>query len=395
LIRVVEAALKVLMVVESHAKQAGGGPIYWSQLSEHLIQRGHEVMILSGTPADGQFASPNTIGLLPVRTNLRSRSMSTLLSRYMFKRRYVPVVQAFARKWKPDIIHTVLPIAAEAALRSGKDLGVPVVASVLSHVEAQWSRLEKGRIRPRLFRYIESRGLRGSFSRIICLTHRSKQVLAAEGVPPERIAYVPHAVDVTRFHSNGESFFRHQLNLAQEAMVIGYAGALTRDKGFDQLLGAMSRLKSVTDLHLLVAGDISEHQEWKEFCNEAGLTQVHFLGQLDHQHMPAFMMSLDLFVIPSFTETLPTTLLEALATGTPVMATAVGGISEFLRSEWGITLESPESDILVAALEKWQLRRSELQQMGQEGQQYVKKYHNWEHASALTEGVYQSCLETW
>ncbi len=381
------------MVVESHAKQAGGGPMYWSQLSKHLIQRGHEVIILSGTPADGEFASPNTVGLLPVRSNLRSRSVSMLLSRYLFKRRYISLVREFSREWDPDIIHTVPPIASEAALRSGKDLGVPVIASVLSHVEAQWARLESGLGRARLFRFMESRALHGPFSRIICLTHRSEKVLVEEGVPLERIVYVPHAVDVTRFHANVDSMFRQQLNLENDSMVLGYAGALTREKGFAQLLEAMKCLKSVDSLYLLVAGDFSEHREWIDFVEEEGLAGIHFLGQIKHEDMPAFMASLDLFVIPSFSETLPTTLLEALATGTPVMATRVGGITEFLQTDWGITIESPETASLVTTLEHWRVRRAELQQMGKNGQRYVKKHHNWEQTSELTEGVYQSCLK--
>ena len=381
------------MVVESHAKQAGGGPIYWAQLSEGLIQRGHEVVILSGTPEDGEFASPNTVGLLPVQSNLRSRSLSTLLRRFFFRRRFVPGVRAFAREYCPDVIHTVPPIASEAALRAGSELGVPVIASVLSHVEEQWSHLESGPIRARLFRFLESRGHRHPFSRIICLTHRSEQILVGEGVPAERLVYVPHAVDVTRFHPNVEARFRQQLKLPAEAFVIGYAGALTQDKGFDQLLEAMSRLKSVKHLHLLVAGEALTQDKWREVVNEDELRRVHFLGQLDHQNMPAFMASLDLYVIPSVAETLPTTLLEALAAGTPVMATSVGGVAEFLRSQRGITLESPEAEYIAQALDELQTRRLELEQMGKLGRQYVRDHHNWERTSELTEGVYQSCLE--
>ncbi len=377
------------MVVESHAKQAGGGPMYWSQLSAGLIQRGHEVIILSGAPADGQFASPHTVGLLPVRSNLRSRSVSTLMSRYWFRRRYVSVVREFARTWCPDVIHTVPPIASKAALRAGRELDVPVVASVLSHVETQWSQLESGRVRGRVFRYLESRAFREPYSRIICLTHRSEQVLAAEGASSERIVYVPHAVDVTKFHSSVKPHFRQQLKLSKDATVIGYAGALTREKGFEELLGALHQLTSEKDLHLLVAGDFTRHQK----IDKKELAQVHFLGQLNHEDMPAFMTSLDLFVIPSFTETLPTTLLEALASGTPVMASAVGGVPDFLRSDWGIILESPVSQDIVNALNHWQIRRDELRQMGKKGEQYVRDHHNWERTSELTEGVYQLCLE--
>ncbi|MFX1510810.1 MAG: glycosyltransferase family 4 protein [Promethearchaeota archaeon] len=381
------------MVVESHAKQAGGGPMYWSQLSDHLIRRGHEVTILSGIPPEGEFASPNTIGLLPVRSNLRSRSIATLMSRYAFKRQYVSAVCSFASMWQPDIIHTVPPIASEAALHAGNKVGVPVVVSVLSHIEAQWSQVEVGRVRSRLFRYLESRALRKPFTRIICLTHRSEQVLAAEGVLADRIVYVPHAVDITRFHADVASIFRNQLGLSKESFVIGYAGALTQEKGFDQLLGAIHRLSDVRDLHLLVAGEISLHPKWKEFVNQSKLRRVHFLGHLEHNQMPGFMASLDLFIIPSLTETLPTTLLEALATGTPVLASAVGGVSEFLQSEWGVTLETPETSNIVDALEIWRMRRTELQRMGKRGQEYVREHHNWTNTSVLTEGVYQSCLK--
>ncbi len=382
-----------MMVVESHAKQAGGGPMYWAQLSAKLIKRGHEVTILSGTPPDSEFASPNTIGLHPVRSDLRSRSLTTLISRYVFKRYLVPAVQSFAREWRPDIIHTVPPIASEAALRSGVYLKVPVIASVLSHVKAQWWRLESGPVRARLFRFLESRALRRPFSRIICLTHRSEQVLLAEGVPRERIVYVPHAVNVDQFHSDVVPHFRKQLGLSKREFVIGYAGALIRDKGFDQLLSAMSKLNQVKDLHLLVAGDGSLMGEWKDYVRKRELEHVHLLGGLDHSEMPAFMASLDLFVIPSVTETLPTTLLEALATGIPVMATAVGGITEFLQSGWGITLEAPNAECIIQALEEWRTRQKELQQMGQAGQQFVKEHHNWDRTSRLTEGVYQACLK--
>lgn len=381
------------MVVESHAKQAGGGPMYWAQLSEGLIQRGHEVVILSGTPEDGEFASPNTVGLSPVRSNLRSRSLSTLLSRYFFRRRFVPGVRAFAREWRPEVIHTVPPIASEAALHAGFEVGVPVIASILSHVEEQWTHLEPGPVRSRLFRYLESRGHRRPFSRIICLTHRSEQILVEEGVPEERIVYVPHAVDVTRFHSKVEARFRHQLNLSADAFIVGYAGALTRDKGFDRLLEAMNQLKSAKNVHLLVASGAVFQRKWEEFVEETGLRHVHFLGQLEHQDMPHFMASLDLYVIPSLAETLPTTLLEALATGTPVLATGVGGVTEFLQSQGGITLESSEAEYIAQALDEWQFRRSELEQMGKIGQQYVRDHHNWERTSELTEGVYQACLK--
>ncbi|MFX1244864.1 MAG: glycosyltransferase family 4 protein [Promethearchaeota archaeon] len=384
--------MKILMVVEAHVKGAGGGPMYWAQLSEHLVRRGHQVQILSGFKPDSEFVSPNTVGLIPIRGDLRSRSGWTLLSRYWFRKRFVPVVRTFVEQWQPDIIHTVPPIASEAALRAGVALDIPVVASILSHVEAQWSQLEPNWLRAYLFRQLELRAIHRPFRRIICLTRRSQQVLQAEGIPEARIVYVPHAVDTEKFGSKAVARFRTQLALSDETFVIGYAGVLSREKGTFQLFEAMARLANLHNLALLVAGEPLPSRR-RPLALRKAFRNVYFLGRVEHEDMPAFMASLDLFIIPSWTETLPTTLLEALATGVPVMASAVGGIKEFLKNRLGIILPSLRTEDIVQGLNAWMPRREDLEAMGQAGQRYVREHHNWKRTSELTEGVYQACLK--
>ncbi|MDO8056903.1 MAG: glycosyltransferase family 4 protein [Candidatus Hermodarchaeota archaeon] len=384
--------MKILMVVESHVKGAGGGPVYWAHLSDHLIRRGHQVQVISGVVPNTEFASPNTVGVIPVRADLRSRSGLTLVSRYMFRQRFISAVRAFVEEWSPDIIHTVPPVASEAALHAGKMCGIPVLASILSHVEAQWTYLESNRLRARFFQQLESRAIRRPFCRIICLTHHSLRVLQAVGIPEERLVHVPHAVDTQRFSSKASPRFRTQLGLPEDSFVIGYAGSLSREKGTDQLLEAMAQHADDPNLVLLVAGDHSVAARRRIDLGRK-LPKVHFLGRLDHEDMPSFMASIDLFVIPSMTETLPTTLLEALATGVPVMATAVGGIEEFIKDRFGIVLAASQVEEIAKGLDAVLSQRGELAAMGKAGQVYVQQHHNWELASELTEGVYQACLK--
>ena len=366
--------------------------MYWAQLSDHLIRRGHQVQILSGSIPDTEFASPNTVGLVPVRKNLRSRSGMTLLSRYVFRQRFIPAVRAFVEEWRPDIIHTVPPVASDAALGAGFALDIPVVTSILSHIEAQWIHLESNWFRARFFQQLELRAIRRPFSRIICLTHHSRRVLVEAGIPEKRLVYVPHAVDIHRFSSTAVPQFRSQLGLSKNSFVIGYAGSLSREKGTDQLLRAMAQRAADSPLTLLVAGD--QPKTARRMRIRQDVPGVHFLGRLDHEDMPSFMASIDLFVIPSMTETLPTTLLEALATGVPVMATSVGGIEEFVEDRFGIVIPSSHVEDIVQGLNSALTRRDELGRMGQAGQVFVQKHHNWELASELTEGVYQACLKS-
>ncbi len=380
-------------MVESHSQRAGGGPIYWAELSKRLIQRGHKVLILSGIEPGASFASPNTVGCLSVRPDLRRRTPRTLLSRFLFSLRYIPAVRAFAHNWKPDIIHTVPPIASEAAFRAGESVGAPVVASVLSHVEAQWKTLEAHPIRSSLFHWLERRSLRHSFAKIICITQHSRRVLLSDGIAPERVVYVPHAVDTDKFNPNVQPEFREQLRLGSKEFVLGYAGTLTKDKGIEQLIHSLSLLKHHRNLHLVLAGVGEDRLFFEKLTISLGLTNVKFLGRISHNVMPAFMKSLDLFVVPSFTETLPTTVLEALSTGTPVMASAVGGVADFLQNKLGILIHNPNEKVIAVTIEKWIERRSELREMGNLGRSYVLENHSWQKTSIQTEEVYRQCLE--
>lgn len=385
--------MKILMVVESHTKQAGGGPIYWSQLSEWLIRLGHEVTILSGIPQEGEYASPNTIGLIPVQSDLRSRSVSTLIRRYFFQKRLAPAVRAFVQQWQPDIIHSVPPVASDAALRAGNEFNIPVVVSILSHVEAQWSKIERGRFRSWLFRNLESRSIHRSFSKIICLTQRSERVLLNEGLSKELVVYVPHAVDTERFNPQVSPRYRTELGLPSDRLVLGYAGAISQDKGIEPLLRAVTQLSIEQDFHLLIAGAKPSLGKLWNRIKSLRLDNVTFLGTLDHTDMPCFMASLDLYVIPSYTETLPTTLLEALATETPVLATAVGGVKDFMQDRFGIMIAAPQEKLIIQALKDWRNRKPKLKTMGSAGRQFVVEHYNWEKSSKLTEGVYQACLQ--
>jgi glycosyltransferase involved in cell wall biosynthesis len=271
-------------------------------------------------------------------------------------------------------------------------MGVPVVASILSHVEAQWSVLERQRVRTALFRRLEQWAIDRPFSRIICLTQHSRRVLLAEGIPGERLVYVPHAIDTKKFGPGALPTVRAQLRLGRDAFVVGYAGALTRDKGVDQLIRAFARLQHRSQLRLLIAGEGVDRRAFEDLVSALRLSNVIFLGALDYEDMPGFMASLDLYVMPSLTETLPTTVLEALGTGTPVMSTGVGGTAEFLQGGLGILLRDPRAKTIAGAIDQWADRREQLRQMASIGQRRVLLQHSWDKTGPLIEEVYQQCL---
>jgi glycosyltransferase involved in cell wall biosynthesis len=130
----------------------------------------------------------------------------------------------------------------------------------------------------------------------------------------------------------------------ERGSIIGYIGALTPQKGVAQLLLAMSIIKE-PDVNLLIIGDGSLKDQLKAMVKDLSLEgRVLFLGTVPHHHLPHYLNEMKLLVLPSISgEGLPNIILEAMACGTPVLATPVGGICDVIKDyETGFILSSTE-----------------------------------------------------
>lgn len=126
-------------------------------------------------------------------------------------------------------------------------------------------------------------------------------------------------------------------------MVVGYIGAFRKCKGIQLLVDAIPQiLGEMRDLTFLLIGDGNERKIVERRIKRLGIqSRVRMLGKIPHEKLSSYYNQLRLLVIPSFTEGLPATMLEAMACGTPVLATGVGGILDYIHDkETGFLLES-------------------------------------------------------
>jgi sugar transferase (PEP-CTERM/EpsH1 system associated) len=145
-----------------------------------------------------------------------------------------------------------------------------------------------------------------------------------------RLSVITNGIDVERFHPDPEArrAVRAELGVDDEVFLVGTVGRVAVEKDHALLLRAVQPLLG-SKLHLVIAGDGPLLGELRAQVAAAGVeAQVHLLGL--RRDVPAVLNALDLFVLSSRTEGLPLVVPEAMASGLPVIATAVGGLPSVL-----------------------------------------------------------------
>lgn len=187
------------------------------------------------------------------------------------------------------------------------------------------------------------------YNQVVTISEGIRCVLASEGVPLKKIACVPSAVDCEQYTSvTDRDWFNHQFEFEDQDIVIGVIAQLISRKGHRYLLDAMPvLLEKHPAIKVLFFGRGPLQESLQEQINSAELQdKVRLIGFRDD--LDKVLPNLDLLVHPAEMEGLGVSLLQAAASGVPIVASAVGGIPEIVRH--GMTgLLVPPAD--VAALE--------------------------------------------
>ena len=226
-----------------------------------------------------------------------------------------------------------------------------------------------------------------SARRVVAVSRKIADELRGIGVKDERLCVIHNGVDVQEFHPGTGD--RAHFYLPLDRVTFLFAGDIrTPRKGLDTLLTALS---ATPDAHLAVAGAV-ESSPFPALARALGLEdRVHFLGKV--QEMPALMRSVDGFVFPSRYEAMSLVLLEAMASGLPVLTAKTAGGAEVL-GHGGRFLDDPND---TATLASWMrdlatdegLRR----RMGATGREIAER-HSWGRMAAAYLALYDELLST-
>jgi glycosyltransferase involved in cell wall biosynthesis len=243
---------------------------------------------------------------------------------------------------------------------------------------------------------------RGVFGRAGFVTACSEDLArraVALGAAPDRIEVVPYGVDVRRFRPTPETraVIRARIGLDDERPLVVTAGRLVRKKGFEYLIDAMA---AIGGAHLAVAGEGDLAPELRARARAAGTgDRVHFLGNLRQDDVGAWFGAADIVAVPSVRDDsgnvdgLPNTVLEALASGTPVVATSAGGIgSVVVHDATGSIVPERDAAALAAAIRGLLGDPARRARLGAAGRAAVEARFGWNAAAARFESAYDRAL---
>jgi glycosyltransferase involved in cell wall biosynthesis len=165
---------------------------------------------------------------------------------------------------------------------------------------------------------------------------------------------IPNGANTSVFFPRDRGEARRRIGVPEDVRLLTYVGKLVPRKGVDVLIEAMGLLAARPGgaPHLVLAG-IGEMREGLEARAAAlGLgDRVRFVGKILHDELPWYMCAGDVFVLPSYSEGLPTVACEALNCGVPMVATAVDGTPEIVRDgETGLLVPAGDAGALADAL---------------------------------------------
>jgi glycosyltransferase involved in cell wall biosynthesis len=282
-----------------------------------------------------------TFWSVPRATALHARAMYTSLR---------PLVGHIHREFPFDAIFAVWAYPdAVAASFLARDFGCPLVIKIMGSDinEAPRDPALRGQIKAALERA----------ACVVTVSEALRERVIELGIAPEKVKTQHNGVDGEKFALRDRNEVRRSLGVREDRPALCYVGRLGHEKGVDVLIEAMGVRKAAgkpnVDLHIVGGGEEGEvlRARVKQLSVEA---QVHFHGMRPHAEVPLWISACDVLALPSRREGCPNVVLEALASGRPVVASRVGGVPEIIAADGsnGVLVPSDEPAALASGLDE-------------------------------------------
>lgn len=377
--------MKVLTLIHGFHPVTGGAETAALEVASRAAAAGIEVVVVTAG-AKGLPRRESIAGVPVFRSPMPPRSLGPMDpgAMLLFALGAVPMVHRLARE--ADVLHAHFTIPAGLMAWALSCLRRRPYLVTLHGSDVPGYHHE----RPHAGLYALTRPLarrvwRGA-DRVVAVSEELRQFVAAmEGSLP--IEVVPNGVDTHRFAPPPDE--------AREPGRILLVGRLIRLKGHSVFLRALARVHRCWDgpLRAEIIGDGPELEDLRREAAALGVSdRVDFLGFVPHESLPALYARVSLFVMPSLGEALPMAILEAMASGLPVVASRVGGIPDVLPESGALYVPPGDEEALARAILAVLSEPGKARAMGRENRERAAGFH-WDVIAMRYVRMYEEIRE--
>jgi glycosyltransferase involved in cell wall biosynthesis len=373
---------RVAMLIQRYYPHAGGAERQIQRLAPRLRAHGFEPSVITRHEAGlSRFA---IIDGVPVYRVLCPGPKPLAAIFYIFSA--IRLISTL----RPDLIHAHEILSPASAAVLAKILyRRPVLVKILrGGILGDIYKIKNRFLGMQRFRFLSRR-----VDSFVVISYEIDQELSALGVPPEKRAFIPNGVDTEVFvpvSDPQKQQLRAELGLPSNVKLVIYLGRLTAEKRVDQLLHLWPDIRAAfPDVRLLIVGTGPEEPRLREMS----VPGVQFTGQVDDT--TRYLQSADVFVLPSATEGLSNSMLEALSTGLPVLATRVGGTPDVISHDVnGFLIPPDDLNALKTGLITLLADEALCARLGREGRQRILQEFSLDSIASQLNTLYQRLLES-
>nr|WP_238718135.1 glycosyltransferase family 1 protein [Petrachloros mirabilis] len=391
--------------IDVGGEEAGGQNVYVRQVGETLAQIGWQVDMFTRKVHGEQ---PEIVQHHP-----RCRTVRLVAGSQDFVPRdqifddlpeFVAQVLDFQRQQPYDyaLVHSNYWLSGWVGLQLKQKLGIPQVHTYHSLGAIKYRNVENIPLIATTRLAVEKACL-DIADRVVATSPQEKNDMKRLVSEQGRIEIIPCGTDVERFGQFSRAAARAHLGIDPQRQVIFYVGRFDPRKGIEILVRAVAhaQARKTGNLILVIGGgsrpgrtDGLERERIESLVNDLGLADLtQFPGRISEADLPAYYAAADVSVVPSYYEPFGLVAIEAMASGTPVIASDVGGLQyTVIPEQTGLLVPPRAVESLAAAIDRVLTDEGWRLQLGQAAQARVRTYFSWQGVAQQLSGLYARLL---
>ncbi len=373
--------MRIGIMADAYKPHLSGITNYIELNKQYLEKAGHDVYVFTFGNQDYADNEPNII---------RSPGLPLVDTGYYFSFRYSRKAKQLLQTM--DVAHVHHPfLSGRLALRYCRPLDIPILFTNHTrydlYAQAYLPGLPESISNGLLKTYMP--GFCAAVDMVISPSPGMASILRQFKVEAP-ITIVPNGIDIKRFQQPAQPEIRSRFGVSPGDTLLVYVGRLAREKSLDFLMQAfLGTAAAVDNAHLLLIGDGPMREELQKSAqNSPFARRIHFTGKLDYAQIPDYMAACDAFVTASVSEVHPLSVIEAMASGLPVLGIQSPGVSDTITDGRTGYLSTKNLPTFTAKMTRLCLDASQRKAMGQAARVESERYAI-ERTLALMIGHYE------